>query len=183
VKPISVVDYDPAWPQAFARLRSRLLPAVHDIALAVEHLGSTSVPGLAAKPVIDIAIVVASNAEIPVLVARLAGLGYLHQGDLGVAEREAFASPDDDIMAHHVYGCPSGSLALQNHLAVREYLRAHSQAINEYGVRKERLAQQFPHDRVAYVDGKTGFILEILRRAKFPAAELAAIERANRRAV
>jgi GrpB-like predicted nucleotidyltransferase (UPF0157 family) len=164
---ITVVDYDPAWPQLFEQLRRNLLPVVGDIALAVEHVGSTAVPGLAAKPVIDIDVVVASRAELAVLIDRLAGSGYVHQGDLGIEGREAFEHRGGPI-AHHLYGCRRDSVALKNHLTVREYLRTHRAAALEYAALKKRLALQFPRDAGAYVDGKTSFILAILRGANFP---------------
>lgn len=177
---ITVVDYDPAWPQLFEQLRRNLLPLVGDIAVTVEHVGSTAVPGLAAKPVIDIDVVVASAAELAVLVDRLAGSGHVHQGDLGIEGREAFEHRGGPI-AHHLYGCLRDSIALENHLAVREYLRTHVAAALEYGALKKRLAQEFPRDTVAYVGGKTSFILEILRGANFPESRLRTLARANRR--
>ena len=178
---ITVVDYDPAWPQFFERLRRELLAVVGDIALAVEHVGSTAVPGLAAKPVIDIDVVVASRAELSVLIDRLAGSGYVHQGDLGIDGREAFENRGAPI-AHHLYGCLRDSIALENHLAVREYLRKHAPAAREYGALKQRLAQQFPCDTAAYLDDKTRFILEILRGANSPESKLSTRVRADRRA-
>jgi GrpB-like predicted nucleotidyltransferase (UPF0157 family) len=182
VSTISVVDYDPSWPRAFAELRARLRGAVGELALAVEHVGSTAVPGLAAKPIIDITIVVASAAQMPLVIAKLGELGYRHQGDLGIEGREAFASPGEGV-AHHLYACVRGNLALENHLAVRDYLRGHPETVAEYGALKKRLAAQHGGDRAAYEDGKTDFVLEILRRAGFPQAKLAAIARANPRAL
>ena len=176
---ICVVEYDPAWPQAFEQLRKNLLRAVDDVALTIEHVGSTAVPGLAGKPIIDFDIVVASSRAIPVVIERLAGLGYIHRGDLGIEGREAFASPADSV-AHHAYVCVRGSLPLENHLTLRDYLRAHPKAVLEYGALKKELAKQFSSDSAAYVQGKTDFILTILRSADFPDAKLKAIERANR---
>lgn len=180
MRTIVVVDYDPNWPEAFERLRSQVWPAVGEVALAVEHIGSTSVPGLAAKAIIDLSVVVRAEADIPVAIERLAPLGYVHRGDLAVEGREAFDSPYASP-AHHLYVCPPASLGLANHLAVRDYLRMHPEAVKEYGDLKKHLAMQFPHDIDGYVDGKTAFLLKILRTAGFPPARLEAIERANRK--
>jgi len=177
---IVVVDYDPAWPRLFDRLRARLWTAVEDVALSVEHVGSTAVPGLAAKPIIDMSIVVRDRADVPLVVARLAPLGYVHRGDLGIEDRDAFDSPVD-LPAHHLYACTRSGLGLENQLAVRDYLRAHPAAAAEYGALKKRLAREFPHDIGGYVVGKTDFVLGILRAAGLPADALLAIERANRR--
>jgi GrpB-like predicted nucleotidyltransferase (UPF0157 family) len=124
MRSIVVVDYDPTWPATFDDLRARVWPIVGDFALAIEHLGSTSVPGLAAKPVIDMAVVVPSVDDISLAIARLATLRYVHRGNLGIEGREAFRSPVE-LPAHHLYLCPASSLGLLNPLAVRDYLRVH----------------------------------------------------------
>jgi len=97
---VTVVEYDPAWSTQFETLRSIVLSAVGDIAVVVEHVGSTSVPGLAAKPIIDIDVVVASAADVPVAIERLAVIGYEHRGNLGVEGREAFGSPLEPPQRH-----------------------------------------------------------------------------------
>ena len=182
MKTIVVVAYDPGWPEIFERLRSQIWSAVGEIATTVEHVGSTSVPGLAAKPIIDISVVVPTEADVPASIQRLAVLGYVHQGNLGVEGREAFAAPRA-LPSHHLYLCPSDSLALANHLAVRNYLRAHPDVAREYGTLKKRLAGQFPHDIDGYTDGKTDTILRILQMAGLSADERDQIERINRPAV
>ena len=182
MRTIVVVDYDPSWPEAFERLRSSVWPVVSDVAVAVEHIGSTAVPGLAAKPIIDIDVVLRVESDRLAAIERLAGLGYVHRGNLGVEGREAFDSPKG-LPAHHLYLCPRDSPALANHLAVRDHLRTHPDTAREYAQLKKQLAKQFPHDSDAYVDGKTDFLLRILRAAGLPTARLAEIERANRKAV
>jgi GrpB-like predicted nucleotidyltransferase (UPF0157 family) len=154
---------------------------VSDIALAVEHVGSTSVPGLAAKPIIDISVVVSARAQIPAVIERLAALGYVHQGDLGVEGREAFDGPAG-LPAHHLYVCRDDSTALANHLALRDYLRSHPETARAYGELKRRLAREFPHDIDRYIEGKTDFIVDILRATGIAASRLDTIARANRRA-
>ncbi len=176
---VKVVDYDPGWPEAFEELRSRIWPTVKDIAQSIEHVGSTSVPGLAAKPIIDIDIVVSSEVHIPIVIKRLATLGYDHRGNLGIEGREAFKAPTSSI-AHNLYACVSGSLGLKNHLAVRNYLRQNPSVAKAYGELKKQLAQQFPYDIDSYIAGKTDFLLEILQSANFSPAQLASIERINR---
>jgi GrpB-like predicted nucleotidyltransferase (UPF0157 family) len=180
MRTIQIVDYDPAWPAVFAQLRSRVWAVVEGVAVAVEHVGSTSVPDLAAKPIIDMTVVVGSTTDVPAAIERLAALGYVHQGNLGVDGREAFGSPDG-WPAHHLYLCARDNVALENHLALRDYLRAHPESARAYADLKKRLASQFPHDMGSYVEGKTGLILEILRDAGFPPDRLDAIARANRR--
>lgn len=167
MRTIVVVDYDAAWPGAFERLRAAIWPAVRDAAEAIEHVGSTAVPGLAAKPIIDLDIVVRSGAEVPAAVARLAALGYAHRGNLGIEGREAFDGPPGPDV-HHLYVCPRDSAALANHVAVRDYLRAHPDAAREYGELKKALATRFPHDIDAYVGGKADLLQRIMRAARAP---------------
>jgi len=178
MRTVTVVDYDPAWPAGFETLRDGVWPVVADIAVAIEHVGSTSVPGLAAKPVIDLDVVVRSREDVPTAVARLATLGYAHLGDLGVDGREAFAPPPGTA-DHNLYVCPPDSPGLANHLALRDHLRRHPERAAAYGALKRRLAQAFTHDIDGYVAGKTAFIVGVLREAGFPEDALARIERAN----
>ncbi len=138
--------------------------ALGDLAVRIEHVGSTAVPGLAAKPVIDMDVVVASRAEVPMAIERLSRLGYLHQGDMGVAGREAFLAPWDAVR-HHLYLCAEDNLQLQLHLQLRDYLRTHPAAAQEYAALKRTLAERYEHDREAYTEAKTEMVEELLGRA------------------
>jgi GrpB-like predicted nucleotidyltransferase (UPF0157 family) len=158
---IMVVAYDPAWSTQFEVLWSTILSAIGDIAVAIEHVGSTSVPGLAAKPIIDIDVVVASAADVAIAVERLAVIGYEHQGNLGVEGREAFKSPPGPPR-RNLYVCVQGGTALRDHLMLRDYLRNNSDSAAEYGRLKKQLAARFPTDIDKYIDGKTDFILKVL---------------------
>ena len=177
---IQVVDYDPAWPQIFQQLRDHIWPSVCDIAVAIEHVGSTSVPGLAAKPIIDIDLVIATAADLHALKLSLGSLGYEHRGNRGIDDREAFQSPEN-LPCHHLYACVQNSVALQNHIAVRDYLRTHPSEAAVYSKLKKQLAQQFPTERECYVESKTDFILSILEQCGFSTAMTESIRRANQR--
>jgi GrpB-like predicted nucleotidyltransferase (UPF0157 family) len=177
---VVVVAYDPEWPRRFEQLRARIWPAVAGVADRIEHVGSTSVPGLAAKPVIDMTIVVPLRADVPPVIDRLATLGYRHLGNLDIEDREAFEHPAG-LPPHHLYVCPEGTIGIVNQLAVRDYLRAYPDVARRYGELKQQLAAQFPNDIQSYVFGKTDFVLEMLRRAGLSDAQLASIESVNRR--
>jgi GrpB-like predicted nucleotidyltransferase (UPF0157 family) len=179
VSDVVVVDYDPSWPALYESLRATVWNAVADVAIAIEHVGSTSVPGLAAKPVIDIDVVVPEHA-VSVGIARLVALGYEYRGDLGVPQREAFRRPPGSP-AHNVYLCPSTSPALANHLAIRDHFRANPSEARSYGELKKRLALNFARDIDGYVEAKTTFLVAILRKRGFSEETLAEIERINRR--
>jgi GrpB-like predicted nucleotidyltransferase (UPF0157 family) len=104
VNPIIVVDYDPNWPELFLSFRKRIAGALGVMAAAIEHVGSTAVPGLAAKPIIDIDVLLVSEAMLPKAIERLSSLGYIYRGNLGISEREAFLPPANDP-PHHLYAC------------------------------------------------------------------------------
>ncbi|HLW84975.1 MAG TPA: GrpB family protein [Candidatus Sulfotelmatobacter sp.] len=162
--PVIVVDYDPRWPAQFEALWRRIGGALGDLAAAIEHVGGTAVPGLAAKPVIDIDVLLWSSGGLPEAIERLAALGYVHEGDLGIAGREAFRQPPDQP-AHHLYVCIPDSEEYRRHLAFRDYLRAHPESVSSYAELKRGLARQYRDDREKYVSGKDEFVNEILRRA------------------
>jgi GrpB-like predicted nucleotidyltransferase (UPF0157 family) len=161
---VAVVDHDSDWPQRFEFLRKRIAGAIGDLAAAIEHVGSTAVPNLAAKPIIDIDVLLKSDAMLPAAIERLASLGYVHRGNLGVPEREAFLAPPED-MPHHLYLCPPRSAEFRRHVAFRNFLRAHPEEARIYGELKIDLAERFREDRSAYVSAKSEFVNQLTSRA------------------
>jgi len=149
------------WPDEFERLRIRVAGAVGDVAVAIEHVGSTAVSGLAAKPVIDMVVVVEPR-DLQTAVARLVAIGYVHQGNLGVEGREAFGVPEGE-RRHHLYVSPTDSEELRAQLAFRDRLRANPALAAEYEVLKRALAVRFRDDREGYTDAKTDFVVAASR--------------------
>ncbi len=176
---VEIQPYDPEWPRMFERIRDHVWPAVQIAALSLEHVGSTAVPGLSAKPVIDACIIVASRRDLPHVVKGLAKIGYVHRGNLGIPDRESFRHPPD-LPRHHLYASPRGSVSVKNHLGFRDHLRTHPQAMHAYAELKTRLAAQFPHDMDGYIAGKTDFIVDILRQVGLSDDELEVIRGASR---
>lgn len=160
-----VVDYDQRWLIAFEALREHLWPSVESLAVRIEHVGSTAVPGLAAKPVIDVDVVVGNEALVPRAVAALEALGHQHLGDLGIRGREAF-SPVPGLPEHHLYLVVLDSPPHRDHLDLRDYLRSHPDQAQRYASLKRRLAHLLASDRDAYVDGKAWLVRELLARAR-----------------
>ena len=178
---VRVEAYDPDWTRRFGCIQQRALAALQGITTRIEHVGSTSVPGLAAKPTIDVDVIIADESLLPAAVAALLPLGYAHKGEQGIAGRHAFrySGPTDGGGKRNFYVCIDGADALKNHLVLRDYLRGHPEAAVEYSSLKVHLAERFPRDIDAYVDGKTGLILRLLAAAGFGDG-LDAIEQANR---
>ena len=164
---IVVADYDPAWPGWFELLHARIWPVVGDVARRVDHVGSTSVPGLAAKPIIDMDVVVPSETELGPTIQRLARLGYRWRGDLGVPGREAFSfHGEDDLPAHHLYVVVENNRAHLDHWLLRELLREDAAARSDYAALKRRNAARADGDIDAYVAAKASFVAGLLRRAR-----------------
>jgi GrpB-like predicted nucleotidyltransferase (UPF0157 family) len=164
-QPVHIVDYDPQWPAVFDHLRDQLHAALGSLALRIEHVGSTAVPGLAAKPIIDLDVVIRGRGDLPAVTGRLRPLGYQPEGNLGVPGREAFTTPPG-APPHHLYVCPADSGALARHLAFRDFLRTHPATACAYAELKRSLARRFCTDRTAYTEAKTAFIDQVLTSAR-----------------
>ncbi len=176
---VEVVPYDPRWQRDFEWIRAELDEALAAIpVLTIEHVGSTSVPGLAAKPIIDVDIVVATD-QIEAATDALRTIGYQPRGDLGVPDRYAFSAPSTGP-ERHVYLTVDGCLSLRNHLGVRQVLLEDADLRQRYGDLKLRLAANDYDDVSRYVEDKSSILHEILAAAGIPADERDGIASVNR---
>ena len=165
-RPIELAAYDSNWPRVFGVLRSQLQDCLGDLAVAIEHIGSTSVPGLIAKPVIDIDVAVdASDTHVTRAIRRLKVLGYIHEGDLGISGREALRAVAGSP-SHHLYVCRCDNREYLRHLAFRDILRNNPLIAKAYAALKHSAAETFRDDRVAYSHAKTAFIEDLLETSK-----------------
>ncbi|MGB1243347.1 MAG: GrpB family protein [Chitinophagales bacterium] len=191
MKKIIIEDYNPNWKLQFEALKACIERPLKDLFISIEHVGSTSVEGLAAKPIIDIDIIIEKEDEtLPQVIAELAKMGYEYRGDLGVKNRHAFKRQSGSVpfcnlnqtwQNHHLYVCKKGIASLQNHLLLRDYLRSHPEAVIEYGNLKKQLAAKYPYDIDSYIEGKTPLIVGILQKQGFNREEAEAIEEQNRK--
>jgi len=162
--PSVVVDYDPSWERAFQELSAHLRIAL-TADIEIEHVGSTAVVGLAAKPLLDVDVVVPVEALVAPTIAVLATLGYQHKGDLGIVGREAFTVLEG-FQYHHLYLVVSGSAAHRDHIDLRDYLRLHPEQAVAYGREKRRHEHLLATDREAYVAGKGPFVRALLAESR-----------------
>ncbi len=163
-KQVIVEKYDAAWAQDFRQIEQELKEALGDLALRIEHVGSTSVKGLSAKPIIDLDIVIPDYSRFDAVVGALEKIGYIHEGDLGIPGREAFKySGKEHLRRHHLYVCTETSEELKRHLAFRDYLRSHPEAVREYSRVKEEGAALYPEDIDKYIEYKSPCIEKIYR--------------------
>ncbi|MDG6902428.1 MAG: GrpB family protein [Nitrososphaerota archaeon] len=163
-EPVVIVDYDVTWVSTFRMLKGQLERSLGGLPVEIEHVGSTSVPGAAAKPIVDIDVVVRSEDDVAKAIRLLAAAGYRHKGDRGVRGREAFDNPQG-LPQHHLYVVVSGNSEHRRHLLFRDYLRSHPEDAARYSALKRSLAETFREDRDAYTNSKSAFVEETLRRA------------------
>ena len=164
-KHVVVQPYDETWKADFAAIRDELNAVLSDLALRIEHVGSTSVEGLSAKPVIDIDVVIQDRTYLPAVISALRTIGYTHEGDLGIPGREAFKySGKEHLRKHHLYVCSQDSEELKRHVAFRDHLRSNPDAAAEYSRIKEEGAQLYPWDIDKYIEHKSPFVEMIYKR-------------------
>lgn len=163
---VRVVPHDPAWARLFAEEAARLRAALGDAVIAIEHVGSTSVPGLAAKPILDVAASVPSLADAAALVPALRRLGYEHKPDPETPERMYFVKGPPERRTHHLSLAEPGSGFWRDHLRFPDLLRADPKLAADYERLKLQLAERHRGDRPAYTAGKQAFVESALRRAE-----------------
>ena len=165
MKKVIVVPYDENWKSEFERIKTELSCALGNLAIAIEHIGSTSVEGLSAKPIIDIDVIIKDYNSFEAVKEKLSEIGYRYEGDLGVKDRQTFKYDDKpDLMKHHLYICPKYSEALKLHIAFRNYLRSHPQDRDWYGAVKILAAQRYPEEMESYMTAKSPCAAEIVRK-------------------
>jgi GrpB-like predicted nucleotidyltransferase (UPF0157 family) len=162
---IRIVEYDPEWPAlAVAELR-RIGQALGEIAVRLEHVGSTAVPGLAAKPILDLQVSVEAIEPRDRYVYALERLGYLFVPDADYPDYRLFAKPPARPRTHHVHVCEAGSQHELRHVVVRDFLSVHGEEARRYAALKRELAAGHPRDRLAYIAGKREYMTALERRA------------------
>ena len=163
-KKVIVLPYDVAWESAFEAIRAEIQTALGDLMLGIEHVGSTSVKGMSAKPCIDIDVVIRDYSVFDAVVQKLDAIGYIHEGDLGIQDREAFKYADKPhLMLHHLYVCPQYSEELRRHITFRDFLRRTPEAVRKYSLVKEKAAELFPDEINQYIAFKAPCIEELYK--------------------
>ena len=161
-KRVIVVPYDKTWTSAFEEIKKEIESSVGDLIIGIEHVGSTSVEGMSAKPIIDLDIIIKDYSTFDAFVEKLNAIGYIHEGNLGIKDREAFKYTDKPhLQQHHLYVCPQQSEELHRHITFREFLRSNPEAVKRYSTVKEKAAQLFPDDIDKYIDYKSHCIEEL----------------------
>jgi GrpB-like predicted nucleotidyltransferase (UPF0157 family) len=166
MKKVVVVPHDPRWRDAFEAEAKRVAAALGENVVAVHHVGSTAIPNIYAKPVIDLLVEVRGIAEVDGRSDAMESLGYEVLGEYGIRGRRYYRKDNGQgVRTHNVHAFEAGSEEAERHLAFRDYMIAHPSEAQRYGELKRRLADEHPQDFDGYMDGKDGFIKEMDRRA------------------
>jgi GrpB-like predicted nucleotidyltransferase (UPF0157 family) len=164
---VVVVDSDADWPRQFREVAAYLAAFVADSVLRIEHVGSTSVPGLAAKPIIDIDVVVTQESQVPDVLRRIESAGYRWVGDLTVSGREAFEPIDTPpLPVHHLYLVVENNRAHRDHWLLRDALVDNAELIERYGALKRENVVRSGGDADRYTALKAQFVAEVLTEAR-----------------
>ena len=159
---VNVLPYDNSWQSDFEKIKNEIEYTLGDLAIGIEHVGSTSVEGMSAKPCIDLDVIIKDYSVFDAVVRKLESIGYIHEGDFGIKDREAFKySNKPHLKTHHLYVCPQYSEELHRHMSFRDYLRSNPEAVRKYSSVKETAAKLFPEDIDKYIEYKSPCIEEI----------------------
>jgi GrpB-like predicted nucleotidyltransferase (UPF0157 family) len=161
---IVLVPHDPAWPAQFAAARAEMMAACKGLMLEVHHVGSTSIGGIIAKPIIDMMPILARDEDGLACIAPMAALGYVYRGERGIAGRHLFARGNP--RSHNVHAFAADNPEVERHLLFRDYLRTHLDERDAYAALKRSLAEKFGDDRRQYAEAKTPFCERIDRLAR-----------------
>ncbi len=164
VRKVEVCSYNEKWPQKFREEAEKLHLIFGNEVVDIHHIGSTSVPGLKAKPIIDIMPVVKDINNVDNYTKAMQEIGYAPKGENGIPGRRYFQKGGDN-RSHHVHIYQVGSNEIIRHLAFRDYLKTHRVEMRNYGEVKEKLAKQFPYDIESYITGKDDLVKELEQRA------------------
>ncbi len=161
---VRLVPYNPEWVLFFEEEKVRLLASVGPFVLEIQHVGSTSISGMTAKPILDIAIAIKNYEEARVCIQPIVELGYEYKGELGIPRRHYFVKGEP--RTHHIHMNEIGSQDWIDQIEFRDYLTRHPETAQEYVDLKLALAGRFPMDRQSYLEGKAPFIQKVLRMAR-----------------
>lgn len=162
---IVITEYNPSWPKMFEQEAAAIKQILGENCVAIYHIGSTAVPGLAAKPIIDIMPVVKKLTDVDQVSNQFESIGYEYMGEFGIAGRRYLRKGGDERTHQiHIFA-KSDDVNINRHLAFRDYLRTHENIKNAYGELKIKLAQKYPYNIDGYCDGKERFVKEIESKA------------------
>jgi GrpB-like predicted nucleotidyltransferase (UPF0157 family) len=166
MRQVEVVPHNPQWRDAFEAEAEHVATALGDNVVAIHHIGSTAIPNIYAKPIVDLLVEVRDITKVDGRTSAMESLGYEVMGEFGIPGRRFFRKDNQEgIRTHHIHAFQTGSAEVGRHLDFRDYMIAHPGDAQRYSELKRKLADEHSHDIDAYMDGKDGFIKDMERRA------------------
>lgn len=165
IRRVEVVPHSASWREMFEAEAGELAAVLGDEVVKVHHIGSTAIPGIGAKPIIDILLEVRDIERMDDLTPEMAELGYEAKGEFGLPGRRYFVKDGESHRTHQIHTYQTGNPEIERHLTFRDYMISHPEDARTYSRLKEELARKFPTDIEAYMDGKDAFVKEMERRA------------------
>lgn len=175
---LEVAPYNPEWKLWFNTLRKPIWVKINELVVDIIHIGSTSIDGMSAKPIIDMDIVINDLTNFPEIVKRLSKIGYRHIGDLGITGIEVFDQDHTPLYSHPLYLCHINALPYLNHVLLRKHLHENHEDFERYKKLKTELAKKY-QNREKYWRSKTELILEFLEKQGISKNELDTIRKQN----
>ena len=165
---VKLVPYNPKWPFIYKEEADILNTILTKYIAGIEHIGSTSIPGIVAKPIIDIALAIQDIGKVDEVITIMKSHNYIYRGEilLGIPDRYLFVKGTENFRTHHIHLMPITHYQWETHQLFRDYLISHQEAAREYNQLKLGLQKQFPTDREKYLEGKAEFIQKIIHMAK-----------------
>lgn len=166
MRKVEVLPHNPQWRKEFEAESQQIADVLGDCTIAIHHIGSTAIPNIYAKPILDLLVEVNHITEVDQRSSGMETLGYEAMGEFGLPGRRYFRKNNQmGVRTHHVHIFEVGSKEVKRHLAFRDYMMTHPEDAEKYSQLKQKLAKQYPTDINAYMDGKDGFIKEMEKRA------------------
>ncbi len=166
MKSVEVVRHNPHWRDAFENEAKHIAAALEENVVAIHHIGSTAIPNIYAKPVIDLLVEVTDIIGLDTRSSAMESLGYEVMGEFGIAGRRYFRKDDQEgIRTHQIHAFEATSTEVERHLVFRDYMIAHPGDAQRYSELKRKLAKEHPYSMESYMDGKDGFIKEMVQKA------------------
>ena len=162
---VGVASYNPNWKNMYKEESEKIKNILNDIIIDIHHIGSTAIPGIKAKPVIDILVEVKDIEEVDKYNHKMEELGYEAMGEYGIPKRRFFRKGENN-RTHHIHIFQTGNEEIERHINFKEYLIAHPDKAREYSKLKEELVNKYTYDVENYTNSKSDFIKEIDRKAK-----------------
>ena len=163
---VKLVPYNPEWKSMYDDESRRLQSILRIYLIDIQHIGSTAIPGIFSKPIIDIAIAIRNLNEMDQIIDIMEKNGYLYRGEMGIPDRHLFVKSTGAIRTHHIHIMLKIHIQWETHQLFRDYLNHHTHIANQYNQLKMKLKDQFEHDRAGYTEGKSQFIQSVIEKAK-----------------